>query len=274
MKQENIPVIKPRQPYMAVRTDHFKKIGFKTFGISQFYEFFLGNDLENCLQAVPDGSVDLLFEISEREIHTYIGGTVLKAKQWPMEAGSRYFGVRFFPGQCILPEDLSIKELINADIEIDGNYLGNRLTDRIQEGHTLEDWARIFLTYYGEKALKKQEDKGWNRLEEYVRNRIYESGGSVDMSTLEKETGYSACYIRRSFERVHGVSPKTFEKFIRFQNTLHHVNYKKEKTYEEIALECGYYDQEHMIREFKLFSGFTPEDYRKFIAGTPVQMLE
>lgn len=131
--------------------------------------------------------MDLLFEISEREIHTYIGGTVLKAKQWPMEAGSRYFGVRFFPGQCILPEDLSIKELINADIEIDGNYLGNRLTDRIQEGHTLEDWARIFLTYYGEKALKKQEDKGWNRLEEYVRNRIYESGGSVDMSTLEKK---------------------------------------------------------------------------------------
>lgn len=274
MKQESIPVIKPRQPYMAVRTDHFKKIGFRTSGISQFYEFFLENNVANCLQAVPDGSVDLLFEIGEKEIHTYIGGTVLQAKQWPIEAGSQYFGVRFFPGQCILPENLSIKELINTDIEINGNDLANRLADRMQEGHTLEEWAQIFLTYYGEQIAKKKEDKNWNRLEQYVRNRIYKSGGIVDMHTLENETGYSACYIRRIFERVHGVSPKTFEKFVRFQNTLHHVNYKKDKTYEEIALECGYYDQAHMIREFKLFSGFTPEDYREFIAGTPIQMLE
>ena len=29
----------------------------------------------------------------------------------------------------------------------------------------------------------------------------------------------------------------------------------------ELSLECGYFDQSHMIRDFQAFSGFTPADY-------------
>jgi len=34
---------------------------------------------------------------------------------------------------------------------------------------------------------------------------------------------------------------------------------------EEIALGCGYYDQSHMMKDFKAFAGVTPEVYRRLV---------
>ena len=33
---------------------------------------------------------------------------------------------------------------------------------------------------------------------------------------------------------------------------------------EALAADCGYYDQSHMMKDFKRFAGRTPEQYRKF----------
>lgn len=258
---------------MALRTDNFRKILQQSLGIAQFYTFSL-KEAADVLQAVPDGSVDLLFEKKGNQLRSFIGGTVLQAKEWPLEADGRYFGVRFLPGQCFLPEGLSAKELVNADIEISGNAYGDNLAEQIMEAHNLEEQARFFLESYEKRLDGERKEQGWSRLERYVRARIYASGGNVPMDTLVEETGYSACYIRRSFERVHGVAPKTFEKFIRFQNVLHQINYKADKSYEEIALECGYYDQAHMMHEFRRFAGVTPKVYREITAKTPPAMLE
>lgn len=265
--------IRVGQPYMALRTDNFQKMRQHSLGITQFYTFSLGENAD-MLQAVPDGSVDILFERKGNQLRSFIGGTVLQAKEWPLETDSWYFGVRFLPGQCFLPEGLSAKELVNADIEISGNAYGDHLAEQLMEARTLEEQARFFLESYEKQLIGERTEQGWNRLERYVRARIYASGGKVPMKTLVEETGYSACYIRRNFERVHGVAPKMFEKFIRFQNVLHLINHKADKSYEELALECGYYDQAHMIHEFKRFAGLTPEVYRSVTAKMPPAMLE
>ena len=68
------------------------------------------------------------YGIGEQDVKTYIGGTVLAAKGWEFEDGRSYFGVRFQPGSCILPEELSIRDLVNKDLEIDGNLFGDHLT--------------------------------------------------------------------------------------------------------------------------------------------------
>ena len=74
---------------------------------------------------------DLLFGIGEQDVKTYIGGTVLAAKGWEFEDGRSYFGVCFQPGSCILPEELSIRDLVNKDLEIDGNLFGDHLTEKL-----------------------------------------------------------------------------------------------------------------------------------------------
>ena len=48
------------QPYMPLKTTNFEKIVVKQYGISHFYEFKICENHKKQLQAVPDGSVDLL----------------------------------------------------------------------------------------------------------------------------------------------------------------------------------------------------------------------
>lgn len=255
----------PVQPYIAMYTDGYQSLIQKNYGISNFYEFTLEEETQQQIQAVPDGSVDLLFGIGTKKVQSYIGGTVLEAKEWPLQKGERYFGVRFQPGRCILPKGLSITEIINDDLEIDGDAFGKNLSEEIMEAGNLQERAGIFTKKYLEKNLHYNNEE-MHSLECYIRNRIYQCKGNISIGKLTEETGYSACYIRRVFKQIHGISPKVFEKFVRFQNLLHQLEgHTGELRIEEIALDCGYYDQSHMIKDFKCFAGMTPETYLQMV---------
>ena len=86
------------------------------------------------------------------------------------------------------------------------------------------------------------------------------------MNELEDETNYSACYLRRVFKNYHSISPKQFAQYVRFQTLLEKME-KGNMRYDELALECGYYDEAHMMKEFKNYAGMTLEQYRKLQGG-------
>lgn len=263
--RKDIPCNIMVQPYMAMYAQNYHSLIQKSYGISHFYEFTI-DEMKNQIQAVPDGSVDLLFEIGSQKIRTYIGGTVLKAKQWPFMIGERYFGIRFQPGRCVLPEGLKIQQIIDCDLEIDGNSFGSRLPELIAEKNTLQECASVFLKNYLQKNQKDAEEKYKVSLEGYIQKRICESRGNISIRELAEETGYTECYIRRVFKKIHGISPKVFARFVRFQNLLKQMEHFAEiNQMEEMALSCGYYDQSHMIKDFKCFAGMTPESYLHLI---------
>ena len=122
------------------------------------------------------------------------------------------------------------------------------------------------------ETLRKREVTGTaGNIESYMRKRIYESKGNISIGELAAETGYSECYIRRVFEEVHGISPKVFEKIVRFQNMLDRMDKESFRGIGDIALESGYYDQSHMIKDFKNYTGMTPEHYQKLLNESKAQ---
>ena len=222
--------VMPMQPYLVLDTDDYEVKKEMKSGISHFYEFSKKKNSKVEMKAVPDGSVDLLFGIGEQDVKTYIGGTVLAAKGWEFEDGRSYFGVRFQPGSCILPEELSIRDLVNKDLEIDGNLFGDHLTEKLAGSKNISERVNVFTT---------------------------------------------ECYIRRVFQQVHGISPKNFERFVRFQKLLHVINKMPERIrLDALAQQCGYYDEAHMIKDFKQYAGITPQGYERLITGTKIPELE
>lgn len=138
------------------------------------------------MKAVPDGSVDLLFGIGEQDVKTYIGGTVLAAKGWEFEDGRSYFGVRFQPGSCILPEELSIRDLVNKDLEIDGNLFGDHLTEKLAGSKNISERVNVFTTEYAKLRGKELAD-GIQKLENYLRERIYDTDGCICIRQLAEK---------------------------------------------------------------------------------------
>ncbi|MBU0695793.1 MAG: helix-turn-helix domain-containing protein [Bacteroidetes bacterium] len=71
-----------------------------------------------------------------------------------------------------------------------------------------------------------------------------------------------ACLSLRQFERSFtkrvGISPKMFLRIVRFENAMQFKNNMPEKSWSDIALECGYNDSSHLLREFRQFAEFAP----------------
>jgi AraC-like DNA-binding protein len=74
-----------------------------------------------------------------------------------------------------------------------------------------------------------------------------------------------ACLGRKQFGRVFaahvGAHPKEFSRTVRFQRALHTLETNPSIGWAALAADCGYFDQAHMIREFREFSGYTPTEY-------------
>lgn len=62
-------------------------------------------------------------------------------------------------------------------------------------------------------------------------------------------------HYRRRFEETVGLPPKLHQRIRRFQRALSALG---QQPIAEVALECGYYDQAHLIRDFKQFARLTP----------------
>ncbi len=73
------------------------------------------------------------------------------------------------------------------------------------------------------------------------------------------------CLSNKQFGRVFseyiGINPKEFIRIIRLQRALFMLQKSSNDNYAQLAFDCGFYDQSHLIKEFKEFSGYTPNEY-------------
>ena len=75
-------------------------------------------------------------------------------------------------------------------------------------------------------------------------------------------TGYSPKRFIKLFEDYVGLTPKVFCRVLRFQAVLDRITAQKAVDWAKVAVDCGYFDQSHLIRDFREFSGISPSQYR------------
>jgi len=83
----------------------------------------------------------------------------------------------------------------------------------------------------------------------------------VKLHELAKQMKITPRHFRRSFIAVSGMSPKHFQQLSRFRNTLKYLLVCKSTHYLPVALDKGYFDQMHFIKEFKAFMDTTPSAF-------------
>lgn len=91
--------------------------------------------------------------------------------------------------------------------------------------------------------------------------RLVVSKGLERMTDLAYHTNMSLRNLERVFKERVGVTPKLFARFKRFHHALFLMSQKSHLSWDDIAYQCGYYDQAHFIKEFRAFSHHLPSDY-------------
>jgi transcriptional regulator GlxA family with amidase domain len=70
-----------------------------------------------------------------------------------------------------------------------------------------------------------------------------------------------------------GISPKTYARIVRFDNAMKLQNAQPHKDWLSIALDCGYYDYQHMVKDFKDFTRETPTEFVQKEDSAPERVL-
>ncbi len=238
--------------------------------------------LENCVpmgeeyiqRIVPNGLLELTFYLDSKptsldnqksiEDRTLICGHLKNYYDISITGTLSMFSVSLLPFGAAMLFNVPADEIYNHNVPLKFLLpdISNRLEDSLYEAHSFDE--RVLLTEYCLMRLfsSKSESYEMRRIMETVQI-IKKSKGSVQVEDLSD----AACLSRKQFERTFlnliGTTPKHFLRTIRFQNSLHIKQIDPSTNLTEIAYSCGYYDQAHMINDFKSLSGLTPGQYFK-----------
>lgn len=90
---------------------------------------------------------------------------------------------------------------------------------------------------------------------------IVASHGRIRIDTLARLTALSGRQLERRFRSAVGIGPKRLARITRFQRLMSRIHQGGAVAWGGLAVSCGYYDQAHLIRDFRQFTGQAPSEF-------------
>lgn len=96
----------------------------------------------------------------------------------------------------------------------------------------------------------------------WVWDELEASGGMRSIGSLGSELGWSRKRMIGCFREHLGIPPKIVARMIRFERVATLLQRDPETSWSQAAYRCGYFDQAHLIRDCRQFTGVTPEVWK------------
>jgi AraC-like DNA-binding protein len=195
----------------------------------------------------PDGCLDIVYSLADglRAI-----GTMTSEQRFDFAAGSRTLGVRFRPGMAGAFLRIAPVELTDAAVP---------LAD-LWGGAARELEARLSEAVSPEELLLGQLRAPWgepNAVERAIA-AITAANGNVDLEYIARHANLSPRQFRRRCLEESGLTPKHLCRVLRFRHARRIAASALRPQWSGIAADAGYFDQAHLIRDFREFTGRTP----------------
>jgi len=236
--------------------------------------------LENCMPAekehihriVPNGLFEMIFYFGNRPETTdpnkpindniILTGQLKNYHDLKVTGNLSLFAIYFLPHGLSMFLDLPIKEIFNYSIPLRLLIKDkvNQLEDDLSLAKTFEQRIEIAGNFLITQIRKNEKKYKYDRIRSVI-NHINREKGIINIKELASKTFLSRKQFERTFSDFIGTSPKQFLKIVRFQNAIYEKSINAELNLTEIAHKCGYFDQSHMVSDFKALSGITPKNY-------------
>lgn len=245
--------------------------------ISSFF-YYSGLVTDHTLERLlPDGNVELIIELTDAPKYIYDNVSLKEIqscrRMWfsgfrtapitiPSGLDSEMIVVTFRKGRAfpfiMEPMDALKDTVVDAELVMNPELLSirARLQDEPVSAEKLHMLEREMTRLYRSRLQE-------NLFVQHMVSRIVQEPAQIRLGVLAREVGYSQKHLISIFRNHVGVTPKEFVRVLRFQKAIGEIERRGRISWSDVALDCGFYDQSHLISEFRSFSGFTPSEYMR-----------
>ncbi|MGD0726819.1 MAG: helix-turn-helix domain-containing protein [Spirochaetia bacterium] len=176
------------------------------------------------------------------------------------------FGIKFRPGGFFPYFGKPVSDLTGKSIPFSGVF-----------GNDGRVWARAMAAAFRDEERAALADSFWRlqrralashfsegpSLSTLAAERIMNDRSILTVAQAARQTGVDVRALQRLFSREVGTGPKEVIRRIRLQQSAERLASEPRLSCGELALEMGYFDQAHFVRDFKAVVGVPPDAYRR-----------
>ena len=153
-------------------------------------------------------------------------------------------------------------ELFNLSLSLDDIFDRQSVED-VEEKLTFAATDKQRIKIIEQFLVSQLKDIQTDKLIVEAVKLIYQTNGTIRIKELNQKLFISQNPFEKRFRKEVGTTAKKFASIVRFNAVLDDLDNTKSLT--EICYENNFFDQAHFIKDFKQFTGDTPENFKRFL---------
>jgi AraC-like DNA-binding protein len=141
------------------------------------------------------------------------------------------------------------------------------LHDRLRECATVYEMVRLTETF-----LLRREAAPHHAVQSAAAD-ILRHGGQTRLDLLVRSSGLSERQFERKFAEQVGVAPKLYSRIVRMNYALRLKETRPDLSWTDVTYQAGYFDQMHLVKDFKSLAGATPSQFLRMVQAAPDRVL-
>lgn len=209
---------------------------------------------------LPQPNVHVVFAANNSHVYGVVTGKFSRH----LEGKSHVFGIRFAPGMFrsflgsavskLADKTKPVRAVFGESVcELEAVLVSSAAQERMV-GAVNEFFQRRIPPLDAKAELAKR-----------VVKQILDERDLRTVDDLVKRVGIGKRTLQRLFGEYVGVSPKWVIRRYRMHEAVERFRSGERPNFAQVALELGYFDQAHLINDFKSIIGYSPREFQKIL---------
>lgn len=230
---------------------------------------------EHCLAFYPFETETVQYAASGkliRHIPVVLYGQFTEVTQRMIGHKFLVFQIIFYPGALYRLTGMPASELNNQYLDAGTVFSAelNHVNEKLFNAAGYPEMIAV-ANQFVSRLIRKQ--KKPRLLTDNVWPLILTGRAKYSLDQLAREACLSTKQFERRFKERTGVNPKIYERIIRFDRAFRLKNSRPAYDWLRIAVECGYHDYQHLVKDYKDFTGLTPPAFHEIENNAPERKL-
>lgn len=218
-------------------------------------------------RVLPDGASRLLIALQRGSASIHVAGASARPVVLTMRGHMQGLSITLHPGATLGLFGVPADALTGRTVPWD-DIVGKARRDMPERlAAAADDAARVALVLTSLRQMYRTPDPSSRRLVDRAASCLRDDAGGMSVRALAAEMDLSERRLQQVFASQLGLAPSVWRRLQRLHGAMRLLRRAGTPQWTQIALCAGYYDQSHLINEFRALCGLTPQQFLRRVVS-------